>query len=388
MKTLKVVEFLRQDSNNLEVLKKPPYNLEIREGVAETWSQSLVLLKYNQISSDFSQEIVRECRGLILDRDNNWFPVCHAMDKFFNCLEPHSDKVDFSSARILAKIDGSLIKIYRFKNEWRVATNGTIDARVVPVPYNLGDEIETFFDLFLAGVLKYFSSWEEFTSELSRIFGTKEGTTLCFEVVGPHNKVVVSYPEPDVYFLGSRDAQGWEQNVNFPGMQAPKSYAFSSQEETLEFAKTLDHQHEGFVVVDKNFKRVKIKGILYLKLHSMKGEQGQYTADKIYDILMENESEEILAYFPEFKILFNKVETRIKEIKKEITEDWDKFWKLNDQFSTRKDQALWIKENTKYPDFFFGALDGKYISVEDYMRTAKNVNYKRLRVEAPKQVEE
>ena len=43
----------------------------------------LVLFKYDQIASDFSQQIVRECRGIVLDESNGWRVVSRAFDKFF-----------------------------------------------------------------------------------------------------------------------------------------------------------------------------------------------------------------------------------------------------------------------------------------------------------------
>ena len=43
----------------------------------------LVLFKYSQIDSDFSQRIVQESRGIILDSHNNWKVICRSLKKYF-----------------------------------------------------------------------------------------------------------------------------------------------------------------------------------------------------------------------------------------------------------------------------------------------------------------
>ena len=69
---LKLIEFINTHSNWEELLTKKPYNLKItRDG-------DNVIFKYNQIASDFSNEIVKESRGIILQQneDGKFIPVC------------------------------------------------------------------------------------------------------------------------------------------------------------------------------------------------------------------------------------------------------------------------------------------------------------------------
>ena len=62
---MKLLDFIKEHDNWKELLKEDPYFLDIKE------EDDLTLLKYNQIKSDFSQDIVKECRGIILDKNNN-----------------------------------------------------------------------------------------------------------------------------------------------------------------------------------------------------------------------------------------------------------------------------------------------------------------------------
>lgn len=73
---MELLNFINQHNNWKELLQEDPYFLEVKE------DEGYVLLKYNQIKSDFSQPIAQECRGIILNGDNKI--VCWPFDKFFN----------------------------------------------------------------------------------------------------------------------------------------------------------------------------------------------------------------------------------------------------------------------------------------------------------------
>jgi tRNA splicing ligase len=74
---IKVVDFIRQ--NGLEALSADPYYIDIRE-----YDSGLVVLNYNQINSPKLDPIVRECRGLILDRNSGYSVVARSFDWFWN----------------------------------------------------------------------------------------------------------------------------------------------------------------------------------------------------------------------------------------------------------------------------------------------------------------
>lgn len=64
-----------------------------------------VIIKYDQIGSNFTDEEVREARGIILEK-GTWKIMSWAFYKFFNSEEGHCAKVDFDNAKILEKCDG------------------------------------------------------------------------------------------------------------------------------------------------------------------------------------------------------------------------------------------------------------------------------------------
>ena len=76
---LKIQEFIFNHPENWrELLSSPPYCLKISE------DDGYVLFKYNQIESDFSEEICCEARGLIIDSTDKFKVVRMAFKKFFN----------------------------------------------------------------------------------------------------------------------------------------------------------------------------------------------------------------------------------------------------------------------------------------------------------------
>ena len=85
-----------------------------------------VLLKYDQIESDMKLEEVQDCRGLILEM-NTWEVIAMSFRKFFNSAEGSAAKIDWDSAVIMEKLDGSLIQLYFDKvlNKWIPATSGS-----------------------------------------------------------------------------------------------------------------------------------------------------------------------------------------------------------------------------------------------------------------------
>ena len=137
-------------SKTFEEVKK--FLTDRKFSVKESKLQSnLYLITYrNLFGVDWSEQWALQCRGTVLEKDSNRL-VCYPFDKFFNAGEKHASDLDWASARIYEKLDGSLIKVYwhlnsdtNSKGEWIVATNGTIDARETQATDSM-----TFHQVFL-----------------------------------------------------------------------------------------------------------------------------------------------------------------------------------------------------------------------------------------------
>lgn len=270
-----LLKFIKNNKNWKELIQKDPYNIIIKE------NSNYTLLKYNQLSSDFKSPIVRACRGIILDQYNT--VVCFPFYKFFNYGEDNADVIDWESAKVQEKIDGSLIKIW-FDKFWHVSTNGSINAYEA----SLNENGKTFGDLF------------EEVRDLIDFDKLNKNNTYMFELVSPENQVVIYYPETKIYHIGTRNNNTFEELDEDIGVEKPKLYNFNSLDDLIEFSKTLSKDEEGFVVVDKNYNRIKVKSPQYLMAHYLLG-NCKFTPKRIVDIIKEGEQNEILTYFPEFK---------------------------------------------------------------------------------------
>ena len=58
-----------------------------------------------QTASNMGQKVVRECRGMILEK-GTWDVVALPFLKFFNAGEKHAAVIDWTSARVYEKLDG------------------------------------------------------------------------------------------------------------------------------------------------------------------------------------------------------------------------------------------------------------------------------------------
>ena len=102
---MKIVDFIKEHENWEDILIREPYFLKISR------DSGFILFKYDTIHSDFSLDIVKEARGLILKEDT-FEIVCYPFTKFFNVDEENADQIDWNTAQVQEKIDGSLMKVW------------------------------------------------------------------------------------------------------------------------------------------------------------------------------------------------------------------------------------------------------------------------------------
>ena len=325
-----------------ELLSKDPYNLKI------TRDNGYVMFKYNQISSDFSNPIVREARGIIFKEDS-WKCVRRAFDKFFNYGEPYCDVINWDTATVLEKVDGSLVSAWYDNGSWHYSTNGTIDI----FKANTGDiKFPTFGDIFAEALKTNNLNFYTLEECMCRDF------CYTFELVSPQTRVVIPYSNADLYFIGMRDMQNEqelsankENSILAYKLKTPKIYNFMDENGKLNVelikaaASELPWDEEGYVVVDDNFNRVKIKSISWLNAHYARNNSCVST-ERLIDIILSGEQEEFLVYADDYKEELNKIENTIKEILEEMNSAADYANRL--EFENRKDYAVFVLTFPKY----------------------------------------
>lgn len=277
MINLEVVKYLRS-GKTLASLMGAPYNLKVQE------RDGLVLLKYDQINSDFNIKICRECRGIILEK-RTWMPVCFPFMKFFNMGEQYADTVS-GKLYVYQKIDGSLAKVWYYNGRWHLSSNGAIDATEVTV----GDNVN-FFGLFLQALYEYGLTWESFTKDLDKNY------TYMYELATQDNQVVIPYEGYHLFYLGQRNMNTYEEEYKpDQRIENVKVYDFETAEDVEVAAEQLPDDEEGYVVRDENWNRVKIKNPTYFMLHKL-ANNGK---PDLLKYVLEHEESEFLSYFPEY----------------------------------------------------------------------------------------
>ena len=370
---LAIQKFINEHENWRELLTAAPYNLKINE------DDGFVIFKYSQIESDFNEEICKEARGLILDSTDNFKVVRLAFKKFFNLGESHAAKINWNSAVATEKIDGSIMSVWYARGKWHLSTNGTIDAFKAPLsgvgPYkNFGELFTSVMPLEIFDEEHFGRNWADLN--------------LCFtfELVSPYNKIVIDYPQTKVYLLSMRKMDTLEEIpvevansfAKINGFSVPQLYKLrcAREEEFCKIVENMSDEHEGIVVCDAYGERVKIKTQSYFRLHRMVN-NGVVTVERMVELIRANDHEEFLAYFPEYKPMFDKVAKQLKDVETlvECVETYVESWK-EIRGENRKEFATAILEMTKDnipPALFFAAWDNKTDSFVEKLSTERFV---------------
>lgn len=304
---------------------------------------TLVSLKYNQLESPMHEPIVQECRGMVVCTDRNLI-LAHPYNKFWNHGEPQAAEIDWSTANVYEKLDGSLITMYHDRT-WRVASSGHPTAGG-----SFGSEEITFRDAF----------WETWLDLAMKNPNMKlpgiswHGYSFMFEFCAQPNRVVVNHPEPRIVLHGVRHVRSGKEldydeltaTCTHLGWECVKRYPISTIDGALAAAEALDPlQTEGFVVVDAKFNRVKIKSPRYVILHHMKGAA---TPRRAIELWVTGEASELLSHFPEMAPAILPIHASLDILALRAVQDFHAHQSLPD----RKAFAMAIKDKPWAPVCF------------------------------------
>jgi hypothetical protein len=204
-----------------------------------------------------------------------------------------SAPIDWSTAKVQEKLDGSLIQAYFYDNQWHVATSGCPDGL-----NQVGDFNKTFGELF----------WECFKTQDLSVLALNPVYTYMWELTSPFNRVVCDHKKSRVTLIGVRDVRtSQEISVSqFKGLfPVVQEYPLTNVAECLDAAGKLNPlENEGYVVCDLDFHRVKIKSPAYIALHHLKD---RCSLSRLAEIIRIGEYQEFslaLEAYPELKLKF------------------------------------------------------------------------------------
>lgn len=311
---------------------------------------NLVQLKYSQIDSDFNDPLVRQCRGIILDEAANWSITARPFDKFGNVGESYTAEIDWKSATVLEKLDGSLMILYYYDRHWHVATSGTPDAGGEVNGYGM-----TFKDLF----------WDTFKAKkYVAPSHFNEHHTFLFELMTPYNRIVVRQATCDLKLIGVRNnLSGKELPVRYqPMFDLVKEYLPVDGLEALtdSFPNMDPLIQEGYVVVDAKFNRIKVKHPGYVALHHLRS---TLSVKHILEVIRAGEASEVVASFPEWSEIFEQIRAAYDGLVMVLEQTWEEIKNIE----PRKAYAIEACK-AAHPGALFAMKDGKVHSIKEALR--------------------
>lgn len=348
--------FCSTHDNWEELLTVEPYYLKIKE------DGPYVIFNYDQIRSDFNNPIVREARGIIFRKGKWEYPVCWAFNKFGNYGESYVPDIDWNTAFVSEKVDGSLIKVW-WDGDWNISTNGTIDAFKAELN---NVKFSSFGEYFINTLLRYYENSTEFYCHLDTDY------TYMFELVGPYNRVVIPYEEPAIYFIGARDKTTGEEfccskvvtgALGMGRFNRPAQYSLSSLSDCVKAAELKSWDDEGFVVCDAWFNRVKIKSPAYVMAHYARN-NSVINRKHLIKVILAGEAEEFLCYAADYKEELETVQNLINaycKVGDQIAKSCQRLYEI-----PKKTYAVWVQTLPKiYQDLAFKNYNN-IMSTKDY----------------------
>lgn len=292
-------------------------DLEREHGVEASIFDYKFSLNYSQITSLSTDKLANQCRGLILRTQDGRKPsldeivgetkiLACPMFRFFNLGDGACANIDWKSAKILTKEDGSLNIVYYddIKEGWCVATRSVPEANIP-----MGYKDYTFRKLFERAVNEtYGFAFENFLSYLD------DRKTYCFELTTPLNRIVVKYDDFRIRCLAIRDNDTLLEECpsTHPFLHSVREFSFSTMNDMLDYLEKISPtEMEGFVVRDKNFNRIKVKSLAYVATHRMK--DNVTASDRnIVSLILEEKVDDALGFLPE------DVQEHIKDIQSKV----------------------------------------------------------------------
>jgi len=328
-------------------------------GVKANFAPGLVGLNYDQIESSNSDLLAQDCRGLILNAATLDI-VAFGFKRFFNFEQVDvAAPIDWNSAKAFEKVDGSLIIVYYFGDKWNCATRGRVLADADAHGANL-----TFSQLVdKTTQLMSGKSFQDFMAKACR------KCTYCFELTSPINRIVCKYDDFKLTLLGVRNIDTLlEENPEdhldrFEGLSVPKTYDFSSVTDLQKMINEwTPEEHEGVVIRDANFNRVKVKSLAYVAYNHMRDSLTTSWRGCV-EVVLAGKDDDVAAMMPEFiakriRLVRDSYNVAIKMIRKDYED--------NCHHEDMKAFALAIK-NCVWPAPLFAVKRGKASSIEEFI---------------------
>ena len=357
---LKVQEYLRSGKTLDELKAEFAIGFRINEKL------NVACLNYSMIESPMGEEIVQECRSLILDL-TTWDVRGWAFKKFFNYGEGHCPSdFNWDNFDTYEKLDGSLITLwYHEEFGWQVAT------RSIPDGSNEVDNTGmTYRDLVIQTLQDMGVTWDQLVGSMD--------TDYCYayELMTPENQVVVAHQDRKLVLTAIRSLKapfykennlhtwaGWNPGFPVPIVHLHEGFSLEAVKEFVQTRNPLEH--EGFVLVDANFNRIKLKSDSYCLMAHQRDGLGKSNKARL-ELILSEKDDDVMSILPPY------VQDKIVILKLKLVSLVSSIEKVYDEIKnteTQKDFAM-LAIKHRFSGVLFALRSGKVTSAIEWFKNA------------------
>ena len=349
--TLLVQEYLKS-GKSLE-------DLYTEHGVKSNITNNKISLNYDQIEASNGDKLACQCRGLIL-RENTYEIVACPMFRFFNIEQKEfAADIDWSSAAYEEKLDGTCLIVYfdDLQNTWCSATRSRseadcgIDGSDVTFSMLANEICKSMFNkIHSDNSNKNLNDLMDATQRLHPEINIKT-KTFIFELTSPINRIVCQYNDSKLTLLAVRDnisleeedPNFWNAKEEF-GILTPQLYYFNDVSNMIEVIRSWDpKEHEGVVVKDKYWNRIKVKNPAYLAYNHMRDSLAT-SMRGCAEVILLGKDDDVVGMMPDMianRIL--KLKPAIAKVIEITTKDYDELKHIENmkEFALEAQKRLW-----------------------------------------------
>ncbi|MCK9369753.1 T4 RnlA family RNA ligase [Candidatus Dojkabacteria bacterium] len=308
--------------------------------------------------TDFLAPGAIEARGVMFEVDENGEAIRLAslpMNKFWNLGEnPLTTNLDLEDIdSISTKSDGSLISTYLHHGELYLKSKGAL------------------FSTQAIDAMEWLNQPEHGAFKRTLQFYAESEYTVNLEWVGPSNRVVLGYTEPNLIVLNVRSFNNGHYAKEFAEvlvrhMSPPVDLLGLQPSGFVAQVPDMLDDIEGFVVKLKSGVWFKIKTLKYKKLHSCK--DSITNPRGLYEAIVTEGLDDLLSLFADDKLLIKQItveQIRVNQEYNQMASTVECFYNTNKHLD-RKDYAILCRER----------VDGRYFSLAMNLYLGKPANYK------------
>lgn len=318
---LNIQKYIRQQSSiyRANCLLAQKLGIKIKTQVlpvGENGAEMVYIYNYDHSRTPLYEPIGNECRGLILNQ--NAEVVSFSFPRFYHPNNPNLPPFAWEGVRLESKLDGTLVVIYHYKGRYFMQTrsNALADDYILPHAVTFGEEIRK--------VLKA-------RNPTCLFAGFCPQSCYVFEFTSPLNRIVTKYSRANLTLLTIFDKttlREWprqfvEDHNKMLGFERPNVFYVDSFEQALGLVEAIDKLDEGFVAIDKNNHRLKLKSTNYrniFRLYYHKTQPAYYVK-----LVLAGLDDEVAVEFPGVNRFIVFIKETVEMIIRELEAAWEKY---------------------------------------------------------------